>query len=90
MSDLGDDEIKSIERSLGGPSRVAVSNSETCRMLAELQRRRSADLTADDAEALRAIRRLVVNTAMSCSDQQPYVPWIAALDRLLSSHGARP
>lgn len=41
MSDLTDEEIVSIERSLGGPSRVAVSNSETCRMLHELQRHRA-------------------------------------------------
>lgn len=47
MSDLTDDEIKSIERSLG---RVAVSKSETCRMLAELVRRRA------QADALRALR----------------------------------
>lgn len=48
MSDLSDDEIKSIERSLGGPSNVFASRSETCRMLAELVRRRAQPvLTAD-------------------------------------------
>lgn len=41
MSNLTDDELDSIERSLGGPSLVATSKSETCRMVAELRRRRS-------------------------------------------------
>lgn len=42
MGDLSNDELDSIERSLGGPQLVATSKSETCRMLAELRRHRAA------------------------------------------------
>lgn len=58
MSDLTDDQLDSIEDSLGGPQQVAASKSETCRMLAELRRHRSA--RAADAERVRSVVREVI------------------------------
>lgn len=53
MSDLTDEELASIERSLGGPSNVMTSRSETCRMVAEIKRHRAAQ--ALDEEGVRKI-----------------------------------
>lgn len=42
-------------------------------------------LSDEDRDALQAVRRLVAATAMACSDQRPYVPQIALIDRLLGA-----
>lgn len=53
MSDLTDEELFSIECSLGGPKTVQTSQSETCRMLRELQTLRAAK--AADRERVRQV-----------------------------------
>ncbi len=64
MGDLTDDELASIERSLGGPALVATSKSETCRMLAELKRHRAAQSAS--AERVRSVVRETLHARIAC------------------------
>lgn len=85
MSRLTDEELSELDAVMRGDAHPAPVHYQWCAtLLAEVREHRAAQLTAEEVEALRDVRREIGSTA------GPRSSWVRVLDKLLAAQRGTP